>query len=59
MHDEMVTVAGGHLVARLVDNNRIVIGHQNEWTFGKFKKKAGYSPALIAGEGFEPPTFGL
>ena len=55
----MVTVAGGHLVARLVDNNRIVIGHQNEWTFGKFKKKAGYSPALIAGEGFEPPTFGL
>jgi hypothetical protein len=22
-------------------------------------KKAGYQPALIAGEGFEPPTFGL
>ena len=26
---------------------------------GSSRKKAGYSPALIAGEGFEPPTFGL
>jgi hypothetical protein len=65
-NNRLIERAGEVLAGAILDTN----GTQNDWFWtpevlrkrlipASPIKKAGYQPALIAGEGFEPPTFGL